>query len=40
MFIYNLWVVRLYMSSYSMRPYVFFIYFIVHAFALSVVASL
>ena len=30
---------RLFMSSYSMCPYVF-VYFIVHAFGLSIVASL
>ena len=39
MFVNNLWVLRLYMSSYGMCPYVF-VYFIVHAFGLSVVASL
>ena len=39
MFIYNLWVLRLYMSSYGMFPYVF-VYFIVHTFGISVVALL
>ena len=39
MFVYNLCVLRLYMSVYGMCPYVF-VYFIVHAFGLSVVASL
>ena len=39
MVVYNLWVLRLFMSSFGMCPYVF-VYFIVHAFGLSVVASL
>ena len=39
MFVYNLWVLRLYMISYGMCPYVF-VYFIVHAFGVSVVTSL
>ena len=32
MFVYNLWVFKLYMSSYGMCPYVFFVHFIVHTF--------
>ena len=39
MLVYNLWVLRLNMGSYGMCPYVF-VYFIVHAFGISVVASL
>ena len=37
--VYNFWVLRLYMSSYSMYLSVL-AYFIVHAFGLSVMASL